>query len=48
MTTLIEESRGTDVMELLRQGIPLSLLLDLVDPFGPRSHELYEVEGSAA
>jgi hypothetical protein len=48
MTTLIEESRGTDVMELLRQGIPLSLLLDLMDPLGPHSHELYATEISAA
>ena len=48
MTTLIEESRGTDVMELLRQGIPLSLLLDLMDPLGPRSQELYATEISAA
>jgi hypothetical protein len=40
--------RGTDVMELLRQGVPLTLLLDLADPYGPRSDELYVLEGTAA
>jgi hypothetical protein len=39
---------ATDVMELLRQGIPLTLLFDLVDPRGPRSLELYGRETSAA
>lgn len=27
-------------LSLLESGVPLSLLLDLVDPDGPRSHEL--------
>lgn len=52
MTMLMDERRGndaaTDVMELLRRGIPLTLLLDLADPFGPRSDELYAVERPAA
>lgn len=48
MTTLMDERRGSDVMELLRQGVPLTLLLDLADPSGPRSDELYLLEGSAA
>ena len=42
------ESVDGDVMDLLRRGIPLTLLLDLADPFGPRSDELYDAEGSAA
>jgi len=32
------------VMVLLRHGVPLSLLADLVDPGGPRSLEIYESE----
>jgi len=40
--------RGVDVMELLAQGVPLTLLMDLVDPAGPHSDELYVVEGHAA
>jgi hypothetical protein len=48
MTTLLQSDRDDDVMELLRQGVPITLLLDLVDPSGPRSSELYDVEGSAA
>jgi hypothetical protein len=32
------------VMALLRDGVPITLLLDLVDPAGPRSHEINEVE----
>jgi hypothetical protein len=51
MTTLVDERlterQGTDVMELLRLHIPLTLLLDLADPLGPRSAELYAFEGSA-
>jgi len=42
---------GTDgsgvVMELLRQGVSLTLLLDLVDPAGPHSRELYLAETAA-
>ncbi len=48
MTTLMQVGRDNDVMELLRQGVPLTLLLDLADPDGPRSDELYGLEGSAA
>lgn len=35
---------GAAVMELLRQGVPLTLLCDLADPTGPRSREILEVE----
>ena len=47
MTTL-ERSATSDVMELLRQGVPLTLLLDLADPRGPRSLELLLLERDAA
>jgi hypothetical protein len=48
MTTQTLASRDVDVMEMLAQGVPLTLLMDLVDPWGPRSDELYVVEGAAA
>lgn len=48
MTTQTLSQRDNDVMELLRQGVPLTLLLDLADPFGPRSSELFENEQHAA
>lgn len=32
------------VMDLLRSGVSLSLLLDLAEPSGPRSAELYVAE----
>ncbi len=48
MTTTLKSQRENDVMELLRQGVPLTLLLDLADPFGPHSTELFELEGHAA
>ena len=48
MTTVMAETMESDVMVMLRRGIPLTLLLDLADPFGPRSDELYDAEGSAA
>lgn len=35
------------VMALLHERIPLSLLYDLLDPAGPRSAEIWAVEGSA-
>ena len=35
---------GHAVMELLRQGVPLTLLMDLADPAGPRSREILESE----
>jgi hypothetical protein len=46
-TTVLEQRRGSDVMEMLRLGIPLTLLLDLADPLGPHSAELYAYEGKA-
>jgi hypothetical protein len=33
-----------DVMELLRLHVPLTLLVDLIDPGGPRSRELLDDE----
>ena len=39
---------GFAVMELLRQGVPLTLLCDLADPAGPASREILEVERSLA
>ena len=35
-----ELTPAAEVMELLRLHVPLSLLMDLVDPQGPRSREL--------
>ena len=40
----VDLERGFDVMEMLRQGIPLTLLIALADPFGPRSEEIYASE----
>ena len=48
MATTTRQTGTADVMELLRAGVPLTLLLDLADPYGPRSYELYDVEGDAA
>jgi hypothetical protein len=48
MTTLERTTGASDVMELLRQGVPLTLLLDLADPCGPRSVELLLLEKEAA
>jgi hypothetical protein len=48
MTTLERTTGASDVMELLRQGVPLTLLLDLADPCGPRSMELLLLEKEAA
>lgn len=40
---------GADVvMELLRQGVSLTLLFDLLDPSGPASAEVYAAELVAA
>ncbi len=44
-------NRGTApslALTLLRQGVPLTLLMDLVDPRGPGSRELLEWEASGA
>ena len=38
------QSSTVDVMELLRLHVPVTLLLDLADPDGPRSHELLDNE----
>ncbi len=38
----------TAVMALLERGIPLTLLMDLLDPFGPRSEEILRSEGTHA
>jgi hypothetical protein len=46
-TRTIDLEREIDVMEMLRLGIPLTLLLDLTDPFGPHSEEIYISERSA-
>ena len=35
-------------MDWLHAGVPLSLLLDLVDPAGPDSREILQVEGVLA
>lgn len=48
MTTQTLSDREVDVMDLLAQGVPLTLLLDLADPRGPHSDELYLMEGTAA
>ncbi|MCW2607284.1 MAG: hypothetical protein JWO60_1977 [Frankiales bacterium] len=39
---------GARTHALLCAGVPLSLLLDLVDPRGPRSSELYDAEQADA
>ena len=36
------------VMDLLRSGVSLSLLLDLATPYGPPSDELYIAELATA
>lgn len=36
-----------DAMRLLRIGVPLSLLCDLLEPTGPASHEIYRRERGA-
>jgi hypothetical protein len=33
-----------EAMRLLRLGVPLSLLCDLLEPGGPASHEIYRRE----
>ena len=39
-----DEQGGPGVMELLAAGIPLSLLIDLVDAGGPQSQDLVDHE----
>ena len=36
------------LMKAMRRGLPITLLVDLVDPNGPRSHEMFEREGKRA
>jgi hypothetical protein len=35
-------------MKAMRRGLPITLLVDLIDPNGPRSHEMFEREGKSA
>jgi hypothetical protein len=35
------------LMTALGRGLPITLLVDLIDPSGPRSHELFEREGTS-
>lgn len=39
---------GYDVMELLRQHVPIALLVDLADPSGPPSREIVRAERMVA
>ncbi len=34
------------LMTALGRGLPITLLVDLIDPNGPRSAEMYEREGA--
>jgi len=36
------------LMKAMRRGLPITLLVDLVDPNGPRSYEMFEREGKRA
>jgi hypothetical protein len=36
------------LMKAMRRGLPITLLVDLLDPNGPRSHEMFEREGKRA
>lgn len=36
------------LMKAMRRGLPITLLVDLIDPNGPRSHEMFEREGKRA
>jgi hypothetical protein len=36
------------LMTALGRGLPITLLIDLIDPAGPRSQELFEREGIRA
>ncbi len=35
------------LMSALGRGLPITLLIDLIDPNGPRSAEMFEREGAA-
>ena len=43
-TTVITPLGTARAWSLLRAGVPLSLLCDLIDPEGPRSREIYTAE----
>ena len=45
---MFTQTTGVDVMELLRLHVPLTLLVDLVDPDGPQSRELLDTERFSA
>ena len=36
------------LMTAMSRGLPITLLIDLLDPSGPRSHEMYEREAKRA
>jgi hypothetical protein len=36
------------LMTAIGRGLPITLLVDLLDPSGPHSHEMYEREGKTA
>lgn len=36
------------LMAALGRGLPITLLVDLIDPNGPRSAEMFEREGTAS
>jgi hypothetical protein len=36
------------LMKAMHRGLPITLLVDLIDPLGPRSHEMFEREGMRA
>jgi hypothetical protein len=38
------QATGNAIMSALQRGLPITLLADLVDPDGPRSHEIYRRE----
>lgn len=48
MTTGVPSDIEYGVMDLLKMHVPITLLLDLADPFGPHSSELMEHEKAAA
>ena len=45
-TATLTALRATEnaLMSALQRGLPITLLADLVDPDGPRSHEIYRRE----
>lgn len=51
-TPMVEElalptpAAADPVMALLARGVPLTLLMDLLDPTGPRSEEILRTEGT--